>query len=55
VKKLRDEELPKLNSWPDIARMTISRGMRWKGHSVRMGAKKSSYKVLAEDTKERDH
>jgi hypothetical protein len=45
-RKLRNEELHKLFSWPNIIRMTKPRRMRWAGHVARMGEKRNAYRIL---------
>jgi hypothetical protein len=44
-RKLRNEELHKLYSSPDIIRQVKSRQMRWAGHVACMGEEKNVYKV----------
>jgi hypothetical protein len=51
-RKLHNEELHNLYSFPSIIRMIISRRMRWAGHVARLG-KKGGY--WWEIQKERDH
>jgi hypothetical protein len=36
-RKLHNEELHNLYSWPDLIRMIKSRRMRWAGHVARRG------------------
>jgi hypothetical protein len=45
-RKLHDEELHNLFSYPDIIRQVKSRRMRWAGHVARMGEERKMYKVL---------
>jgi hypothetical protein len=45
-RKLRNEELRDLCSSPSIIRIIKARRMRWAGHVVRMGEKRSSYRLL---------
>jgi hypothetical protein len=45
-RKLHNEELQHLYSFPDIIRQITSRRMRWAGHVVRMGEERNVYKVL---------
>jgi hypothetical protein len=45
-RKLHNEELHTLYSFPNIIRQTKSRRMRWAGHVARMGEDKNVYKVL---------
>jgi hypothetical protein len=45
-RKLRNEELHKLYSSPNIIRMIKSRRMRWAGHVARMGEKRNAYRIL---------
>jgi len=44
--KLHNEELNDLYSKPNIARVIISRIMRWAGHVSRMGDGRGVYRVL---------
>jgi hypothetical protein len=46
-RKLHNEELHNLYSFPDIVRQVKSRQMRWAGHVARMGEERKVYKVLA--------
>jgi hypothetical protein len=46
-RKLHNEELHNLYSYPDIIRQVKSRQMRWVGHVARMGEERKVYKVLA--------
>jgi hypothetical protein len=45
-RKLHNEELHNLYSYPDIIRQVKSRRMRWAGHVARMGEERKVYKVL---------
>jgi hypothetical protein len=45
-RKLHNEELHNLYSFPDIIRQVKSRRMRWTGHVARMGEERKVYKVL---------
>jgi hypothetical protein len=54
-RKLHNEELNDLYFSPNIVRVTISRGMRWVGHAVRMGEKIGVYRVLVGNLKETYH
>jgi hypothetical protein len=45
-RKLHNEELHILCSFPSIIRQIKSRIMRWAGHVVRMGEERKMYKVL---------
>jgi hypothetical protein len=45
-RKLYNEELHNLYSYPDIIRQVKSRQMRWAGHVARMGEERKVYKVL---------
>jgi hypothetical protein len=45
-RKLHNEELHNLYSWPNIIRMTKSRRMRWAGHVLRIGEKRNAYRIL---------
>jgi hypothetical protein len=47
-RKLHNEELHNLYSYPDIIRQVTSRRMRWAEHVVRMGEERKVYKVLVE-------
>jgi hypothetical protein len=43
---LRNKELHKLYSSPDIIRQVMSKRMRWAGHAARMGEERKVYKVF---------
>jgi hypothetical protein len=45
-RKLHNEELQNLYSFPDNIRQITSRRMRWAGHVARMGEERNVYKVL---------
>jgi hypothetical protein len=45
-RKLHNEELHNLYSYPDIIRQVKSRRIRWAGHVARMGEERNVYKVL---------
>jgi hypothetical protein len=45
-RKLHNEELHNLYSFPDIIRQVKSRRMRWVGHVTSMGEERKVYKVL---------
>jgi hypothetical protein len=45
-RKLHNEELHTLYSSSNIIRMINSRRMRWAGHVVRMGEKRTAYKII---------
>jgi hypothetical protein len=45
-RKLHNEELHNLYSFPSIIRMIKSRRMRWAGHVARMGEKRNAYRIL---------
>jgi hypothetical protein len=45
-RKLPNEELHNLYSWPNIIRMVKTRRMRWAGHVARMGEKRNAYRIL---------
>jgi hypothetical protein len=45
-RKLHNEELHNLCSWPNIIRMFKSRRMRWAGHAVRMWEMRNAYRIL---------
>jgi hypothetical protein len=53
-RKLHNEELHILYSFPDIIRQTKSR-MRWVGHMARVGEERNVYKVFWESQKKREH
>jgi len=44
-RKLHNEELNDLYSSPNIVRVIKSRRIRWAGHVVRMGERRSVYRV----------
>jgi hypothetical protein len=45
-RKLHNEELHNLYSFPEIIRKVKSRRMRWAGHVARMGEERKVYEVL---------
>jgi hypothetical protein len=45
-RKLHNEELHNLYSYPDIIRQVKSRRMRWAGHVARIGEERKVFKVL---------
>jgi hypothetical protein len=45
-RKLHNDELHSLYSWPNIVRVIKSRRMRWAGHVARMGEGRGIYRVL---------
>jgi hypothetical protein len=45
-RKLHNEELHRLYSFPIIIIMIKSRRMRWVGHVARMGEKGNAYRIL---------
>jgi hypothetical protein len=45
-RKLHNEKLHNLYSFPDIIRQGKSRRMRWAGHVARMGEERKVYKIL---------
>jgi hypothetical protein len=45
-RKLHNEELHNLYSWPSMIRIIESRRMRWAGHVARMGEKRNVYRLL---------
>jgi hypothetical protein len=49
-RKLYNEELHNLYSFPSIIRIIKSRRMRWAGHVERMGEKRNEYKILVGKT-----
>jgi hypothetical protein len=53
-RKLHNEELHNLYSYPAIIRQDKSRRMRWAGHVARMGDERKVYKILVESPKGRD-
>jgi hypothetical protein len=48
LRKLHNEELYNLYSFPDIIKLIKSRRVRWSGHVARMGEERKVYKVLVE-------
>jgi hypothetical protein len=53
-RKLHNEELHNLYSYPDIIRQVKSRRMRGAGHVARMGEERNVYRFWWESPKERD-
>jgi hypothetical protein len=45
-RKLRNEELHKLYSSPNVIRMMKSRRMRWTGHVAQMGPRRNAYSII---------
>jgi hypothetical protein len=45
-RKLHNEKLHSLYSWPSIIRMMKSMRMRWEGHVAQMGANRNAYEIL---------
>jgi hypothetical protein len=45
-RKLHNEELCDLYSWPSIIRIIKLRRMTWPGHVARMGEKRKAYRLL---------
>jgi hypothetical protein len=54
-RKLRNEELHNLYSWPNMIRMIKSRRMRWAGHVARMGRREMHIGYWWESQKAIDH
>jgi hypothetical protein len=54
-RKLHNEDLHNLYSSPSIIRMMKSRRMRWAGHVVRDGQKRTAYRILVGSQKEISH
>jgi hypothetical protein len=55
VRKLHNEELHDLYSLPSKIRMIKLMRMRWAGHIVRMGRRRTHVGFLWENQRERDH
>jgi hypothetical protein len=51
-RKLDNEELHNLYSWPNIITMIKSRRMRWAGHVERMGEKRNACRILVGNPEE---
>jgi hypothetical protein len=45
-RKLHNEELHNLYSWPSIIRVIKSRKMRWAGHVEYVGEKRNAYRIF---------
>jgi hypothetical protein len=45
-RKLHNEDLHNLYSFPSVIRGIKSRRMRWAGHVARMGEKRNAYRIL---------
>jgi hypothetical protein len=45
-RKLHKEELHNFYSWPSVIRIIKLRRIRWTGHTVRMGEKRTMYRLL---------
>jgi hypothetical protein len=45
-RKLHNEELCNLYSFPSVIRMIMSRMMKWTGRVARIGAKRNAYRIL---------
>jgi hypothetical protein len=45
-RKLQNEELHNLYSWPIVITMIKSKRMRWAGHVARMGETRNAYGIL---------
>jgi hypothetical protein len=54
-RKLHNEELIDLYWSPNIVRMIKSRRLRWARYVARMDERRGVYRVLVEETVERDH
>jgi hypothetical protein len=54
-RKLHNEELYNLYSFPDVIMQVKSRRMRWAGHVARMGEERKVYKVLVGKPEGRNH
>jgi hypothetical protein len=54
-RKLHNEELHKLYSWPNLIRMIKSRRMKWAGHVARMRRRGMHIGYWWESQKERDN
>jgi hypothetical protein len=52
-RKLHNEELHNLYSFPNIIRQIMSRRMRWAEHVARVGEEQKLYKVLVGNPEER--
>jgi hypothetical protein len=54
-RKLHNEELHNLYSYPNIIRMIKSKRMRWAGHVARIGGREMYIRAWWESQKERNH
>jgi hypothetical protein len=45
-RKLHNEELRDLYTWPSIIRIIKLRRIRWEDHVARMGEKRNAYRLL---------
>jgi hypothetical protein len=54
-RKLHNEELPDLYSWPSIIRIMKLRRMRWAGHVAQLGRRESRVGCWWENQRQRDH
>ena len=54
-RKLHNEEINDLYSFPNIVRVIKSRRMRWAGRVARMGERSGVYRVLVGKPEGRDH
>jgi hypothetical protein len=54
-RKLHNEEIHNLYSYPKLIRIIKPRRMRWAENIVRMGAKKNEYKILMEKPEGKNH
>ena len=54
-RRLLNEELNDLYTYPNIVRVIKSRRMRWVAHVARMGKERGAYRILVGNRKERDH
>jgi hypothetical protein len=55
LRKLHNEKLHNLFSWPSIMRMITSRRIRWAGHVARIGRREMHVEYWCERQKERNH
>jgi hypothetical protein len=54
-RKLHNEKLHNIISWPSIIRMIMSRRRRWSGHVARIGRREMHIGYWCERQKEREH